>query len=84
MEVITPSGEAFVRAETKFKTLDAQDLQSRIGYDLVSIPISEVGFFKVHIWLDGDTENKAEYRFYLKHVPPPETATPSLISDSVG
>lgn len=72
VEIITPSGEVFMKGVQKFKISDAQGQQSRIGYDLVSLPVHEEGIFKVHVWLDDDSENKAEYRFFLKHVPPPE------------
>jgi hypothetical protein len=83
MEVITPSGEQFVKGETKFKVTEVDDLQSKIGYDLVSIPVHEQGFFTVRIWLENEAESKAEYKFFLKLLPAPvaeESPTIGVVS----
>jgi hypothetical protein len=80
MEVVTPSGEYFIKGETKFKVTEDNDLQGKIVYDLNSIPVHEEGFFTVRVWYDGAPESKAEYKFFLKHLPfVPDVQTPSSI-----
>lgn len=76
MEVVTPRGEQFIKGETKFKVTDANDLQSRIGTEINSIPVSDQGHFTVRVWLDNSADSKSEYKFYLKHLPL-ETKTPA-------
>jgi hypothetical protein len=75
LEIITPSGEIFVTGMAKFTVTDPSDFHSKVGFDLVSIPVHEEGFFKVRVWLDSDSENRAEYRFYVKHLPQPQVTT---------
>jgi hypothetical protein len=68
-EIIGPSGTKFAEAVTKFRTSDADDLQSKNHIDILGLPINAEGFIKVRVWLEGIADTTGEYQFAVKYLP---------------
>jgi hypothetical protein len=78
LEVIAPNGKKFIASSTRFKVTSPRGLQTKIGYELQALPISNEGVFTVRVWLESTPDLISEYRFTLTHVPAKAEAQESV------
>lgn len=67
-QVLSPAGQQFAELITKFKITQNDDLQSRNHIEMLGLPISQEGFIKVRVWLEGYADAAAEYQFLIKYM----------------
>jgi hypothetical protein len=68
MEITAPSGVVFGRGEARFKVIEDLDMQSRTSTEMIGMPISEEGYMKINVWLEGVEGAAGEYKFFIRHV----------------
>jgi len=68
-EVFTPKGIKYAEVTSKFMITKPGDLQSKNQIEIFGLPISDEGFMRITLRLEGVDGSEADYQFAITHIP---------------